>query len=215
VLSGCDADANQINAVNSCFFDADMRDMEHPFADASVEVLAQRAGMGALPYVSWLSNPSESVLTNFSDTWWAAVNRGLPNRLHLLGIEDAAPEGPEVGGSPFLVSGQNLSGASFVYTRKIEQLYPGNPIVQRQLGQYCAVHELTHNFSVLGFTKHTYHCSQPAFSPPGDGHSCVMQSVFDVYVESPRFCTPHALLGGSALTDVQTSVRSQIDPLPF
>ncbi|MEW5765601.1 MAG: hypothetical protein ACOYZ8_19560 [Chloroflexota bacterium] len=51
VISGCDASTNQINGPGSCFYDADLRDVEEPFRDAYVEVVARREGSGAVPYL--------------------------------------------------------------------------------------------------------------------------------------------------------------------
>ena len=45
-----DASTNQINGPGSCFFDADLRDVEEPFRDAYVEVLGRRVTSRAQKY---------------------------------------------------------------------------------------------------------------------------------------------------------------------
>ncbi len=212
-----DADPNQLNGPGSAFYDADMRDIEQPFDDAYVEFFGQRSGMGAVPYVHWATDATADQLISFSNLWWSTANRGAPNYLHLLGIEGATPSNPnQVGGSPYRTAGGPQSGASYIYVGQIEQNHPGDPATQHAVNQYCTVHELTHNFSVNGYTVQTYHCSEAASSPPEDSHGCIMHAAFVTYLGSnPRFCVPHVLTGGGALTDVHVSVRMQQDPLPY
>jgi len=196
-----------------------MRDIEQPFDDAYVEFIAPRAGMGAVPYVHWTTDPAPAQLIALNTLWW--TNDCDPNYLHLIGVEDGNPTNPNsIGGSPFPSAGANQSGASFIYVQKILNSITGTD--QIVVNQYCTVHELAHNFSVQGFTVDTYHCLNDAYSPPADGHVCVMHESITggvpmtPYRDSPpRFCVPHLFTGGNSLYDVPASIRNQQDPLPY
>jgi hypothetical protein len=220
-----DASPNRLpNGPGSAFYDANMRDIEQPFDDAYVEFIGLRDGMGAVPYVHWITSPSISSLIAFHQLWFK--NQGKTNYLHLLGIEDGNPSVPNsIGGSPF--NGSNTqSGASYIYVQKIITLNP-DPTNQTAVTQYCTVHELAHNFSIQGLTWDTYHCSNMAWPVATDvpgPHECIMNENlsgsppkgFVTYVGSPpRFCVNHLLTGDSTLVDVTTSIRNQQDPLPY
>ena len=212
------------NGPGSAFYDADMRDIERPYDDASVEFIGLRDGMGAVPYVHWITSPSANSLIAFQQLWFK--NQGKTNYLHLLGIEDGNPDvATSIGGSPF--NGSNTqSGASLVYVQKIITLET-DPAKQPAVIQYCTVHELTHNFSIQGLSKDTYHCANMAWpvatDTPGP-HECIMNENlsasppkgFVTYLGSaPRFCVNHLLTGDSTLVEVTTSIRNQQDPLPY
>ena len=223
-----DTDPNQINGAGSAFYDADMREIEQPFDDAYVEFVGLRSGMGAVPYVHWTTVLSldqiASQLIAFEKIWF--VNQGKINYLHLLGIEDGDPyDAGSIGGSPF--DGTNTqTGASCIYVQKIITLNPGDPATQAAVAEYCTVHELTHNFSIQGLSKDTYHCGNmawPLASDVPEPHECIMNEDlsanppkgFVTYTTSPpRFCMNHLFTGGT-LVDVQTSIRDQQDPLPY
>jgi len=109
VVSGCDLSPKQINQVASgstlasCFYDPDMRGVERPFADAFVEFVAPRDGMGAVPYLqSWFfdnrpSGAPSSTRFQFSQTWFAHWTPDgahptwcLPNNFfHLFGVSES------------------------------------------------------------------------------------------------------------------------------
>jgi len=225
-----DTASNQINGTGSAFYDADTRAIKETYNDAYVELVGLRSGMGAVPYVKGTAWPTASnfkaqALSNFSGIWWSAENIAEPNKLHLLGIEDANPSvAASIGGSPYLNDTQ--CGVSFVYVKKIETLQPTDP-AKTAVTQYCTIHELTHNISIQGLSADTYHCSEMAWPVSSDipePHECIMNEDttqqppkgFKTYLDSaPRFCIPHLLTGDSTLVDVTISIRNQEDPLPY
>ncbi len=90
-VSGCDPDPNQINASNSCFYDADMRNIEQPFDDAYVEFIGQRNGTGAVPFLAkaWFDAASFPDMSKFSQIWLFSLHGWWP-----------APIPPYPAGSP-------------------------------------------------------------------------------------------------------------------
>jgi len=52
VIYDCDLDPNQINLVNSCFFEGDLRGVERTFGDSFLEVFSPRDGASVLPYLA-------------------------------------------------------------------------------------------------------------------------------------------------------------------
>jgi hypothetical protein len=187
-----------------------MRDIEQPFDDAYVEFIAPRAGMGAVPYLYFASQPSPAVLDAFQRLWFA--NWSHCNYLHLIGAANYyGAQTHYAGDSPYLNGLQD--GCSFVWVQEIESVQPTNAV---GWNQYTTVHELTHNFSIQGISENTYHCTNMAYSPPSDGLTCIMDSPYNLLPKSPpRYCVPHLFTGGSSLIDVQTSIRDQTDPLPY
>ncbi|MEW5765603.1 MAG: hypothetical protein ACOYZ8_19570, partial [Chloroflexota bacterium] len=69
----CDASTNQINGPGSCFYDADMRDVEEPFTDAYVEVVARWEGSGAVPYLpeAVFDAGGAALRVRFSKLWFS------------------------------------------------------------------------------------------------------------------------------------------------
>jgi hypothetical protein len=79
LIGGCDTDANQINATGSCFYDADMRNVEQSFDDAYIEFLARLSGSGVLPYLP----DSDTTRWDFAWIWFA--NKNAAAYIHLIG----------------------------------------------------------------------------------------------------------------------------------
>ena len=204
-----DTDPNQLNGAGSAFYDADMRDIEQPFDDAYVEFVGLRSGMGAVPYLYFTNPPAPAVLDAFQRLWFANAN--YLNYLHLIGAANYyGTQTQYAGDTPYVDNLQD--GCSFIWVQEIATVKPTStePWVQ-----YTTVHELTHNFSIQGFSVNTYHCTNLAYSPPDDGLNCIMDSPYNLGAGPPRFCVPHLFTGGSTLIDVQTSIRQQSDPLPY
>jgi hypothetical protein len=78
VLGLCDSDPNQINGINSCFYDGDIRDIEQPYNDAHTEFYGLRSGNNAVPllataFFDWA--PADT-LSRFSAIWFAHFQAG-------------------------------------------------------------------------------------------------------------------------------------------
>jgi hypothetical protein len=104
VLSGCDPAANQLNASGSCFYDADMSDIQEPFDDGFVQFIGLRSGMGAMPYLSpsWFDSSNPQSRAWLSKIWFYNFMDGGPpppsyppgspnldiahNYMHLMGV---------------------------------------------------------------------------------------------------------------------------------
>ena len=109
VVSGCDAGSNQINAVDSCFFDVDLRGVELAFNDAFVEVYAPREGMSLLPLLgqSWFvwendyetAHPGENAypIDYLSWIWFEHRNSDASNYRHVIGAGEAGEFGYRFG----------------------------------------------------------------------------------------------------------------------
>ena len=89
VISDCDQDDNQVNGLGLCFFRADLRGVERPYADAFTEVFAPMKGMGALPHLgdawfTWALDPDSPtfVFQSLSGTWFENLSG---NYFHLIG----------------------------------------------------------------------------------------------------------------------------------
>jgi len=85
VISNCDLAPNQINAPNSCFYQADPRSTEQAFNDAFIEVSSPRDGMSALPYLGpqWVLAAPTVYYQRLSQTWFAHSGT-THNYFHLL-----------------------------------------------------------------------------------------------------------------------------------
>jgi len=105
----------QLNAPNSCFYDADMRAIEKTYNDAYVQFLGLRDGMSAVPYISNSlsdfyaitaggggSDPGRTMRNNFQRIWFK--NYDKVNYLHFLGVR-----------GPFRCSGFHLALVSLYF----------------------------------------------------------------------------------------------------
>jgi hypothetical protein len=149
-----DTSTNQINGAGSAFYDADMRDVKQPFTDAYVEVIGQRDGAGAVPYVAgvWFDWAHQSVsnfqsLHELSNLWFANKQLGanppelLPkNHFHLLGASDAPATG--IYADTFYVYDW-----TYVYGDRLTATFPDDD-ARRRATQWVTAHELVHQFNV-------------------------------------------------------------------
>jgi hypothetical protein len=165
VLSNCDSDPNQINASNSCFYDADMRDIEQPFDDAFVEFFGLRGGMNALPYVSesFFAASDDLSKARFSQIWFNHFQNGggtppidqAHNYFHLIGVTKWGTTG-----------GYSHSDYDFSYSfiKGLEAFFPD--LMDRWLAGMAVVdHELVHQYDTNRCTTLT-DCNPP-YSPRG------------------------------------------------
>jgi hypothetical protein len=152
VVSDCALLPNQINQVDpleSCFYEADTRGLEMPFGDAFVELRAPRAGMSAASYVaggSGVLDPGQvqTYSTDFSQTWFdhfiaASGGGGYPfpqNYFHMTGVANNLTT----------ASGWSLADYDMIMisTGWIKDIWGFFPEYDRQ----AAVHELGHMFRV-------------------------------------------------------------------
>lgn len=168
ISGGCDLASNQINATNSCFYDADMRDIEQPYDDAYVEFVGQRNGAGAMPYLppSFFSGyqmstggictapvteriPGYDFAPMYRLAWLWFKNHGAPNYNWLCGAGQTSPlDGCTIGCSDEYAMPQYLgltmaaSQESFVFSGHHELYCTYTPNGPRQNTN----HELGHNF---------------------------------------------------------------------
>jgi hypothetical protein len=216
IISGCDASANQINGANSCFYDADLRDVKQPFTDAYVEVLAPREGMGAVPYVAgalegfYVSVPGEGTLEpgrtlrrTFQEAWFQHKNAA--DNLHVLGVRGKDPQGGSgIGGFTWPYSLYH-----FIHVETLEQLEPESTL-RRIWSQTVNDHEMGHQFYVDKCSGG--HDSRDAWchgeSGPCNGQPCLMGpdggSPLD---QENRFCVPDLLSGDPNCGDGDGSIR--------
>jgi hypothetical protein len=151
VLSSCDQASNQLNAPDSCFYDADMRGIERPFNDAFMEVVALRDGMSTVPYLpeSFFSESTEvtDYQHSLSRTWFShwSVDPGdelrcAPNNyFHLLG----ASEGFERAGLARVNANTSVVLVQSIIDRPPPPGAPFNHFVQT-----VSNHEIAHQFDV-------------------------------------------------------------------
>jgi len=209
VLSG---DAEIINGTGARFYDADIRDMSATFGDVLVEYTSPRQGMGAVPYLHFAAAPNFTTLNNFQRAWFQ--NKTGTNYLHLIGAENYYDAQSTYGGSTLYdPTTHEQQGCTFIWVQEEETKWGADAEL---FNQYTTVHELTHNFSINGYSLNTYHCSNAAWHPTDGSQECIMNGTYNAYSDRfPRFCVPHALTGGSSLTDVQVGIRQQVEPLPY
>ena len=155
VLSGCDSASNQINASNSCFYEADMRTIEKTYNDAYVEFCGLRNGMGAIPYIDGIQvNLGDWLLEErLSKIWFAHKN---PNAVDPL-LNDPHNYFHVIGASTDTDNsfGYTLSDAdsTFIMVGWLESTYTGYPMAN--LIQHATCHENSHQFDINP-------CSSPA-----------------------------------------------------
>lgn len=226
----CDLSLNQINAADSCFYDADMRGVAEPFGDAFVEFVAPRAGMTAIPYVDeeWFDYYDLLWFVRLSATWFEDIQfepSGLVSRhnyFHLMGASALVQNGTEY----YLGITQPHYDVSYIYRASIEHVATTAKHRER-LCQHTTVHELGHQFSVNGCTE-GHHDERPSWCDSGGScdpgavspQHCVMDveaSLSDRWDVSNRFCTEDLLLGDPNCTKVpaipaDTAIRTQADP---
>jgi hypothetical protein len=152
VISGCDCASNQINASNSCFYDADMRAIEQTFKDAYVEFYGLRDGMGAVPYISnnltgfyitasgqGNQQPGRKMRYGFNKIWFKNFDR--PNYVHLVGVR-----GPNESGNDSVVGfSRQWSVYTFIHQETIEQIY-SDAGVRLNFEKTVNNHEFGHQF---------------------------------------------------------------------
>ncbi len=202
---------NQINGAGSAFYEADMQEIEKTFNDAYVQFVGLRSGMNVAPYLHFATEPAYALLNNYQRIWYG--NKDKTNYLHLVGAEKYY-EGSDYAGFALFDPSTNLEqGCSFVCVKLIETT---KPTYTSEWIQYATVHEKSHNFSIYGYDQNTYHCENVARTPPEDGQECIMNVPIVLHIGYPaRFCVPHLFTGGDSITGVHTSIRNQIDPLPY
>jgi len=151
VVSDCDVAASQLNAPDSCFYDADMRGIERPFNDAFMEVVALRDGTSTVPFLPepFLTKSTEvtDYQHSFSRTWFAHWTvdpaddfRCVPNNyFHLIG----APKG-------LLRAGFTRADAnsSFVLVKSIIDISPPPGTPFDHFVQTVTNHEIGHQLDV-------------------------------------------------------------------
>ncbi|MCD4748907.1 MAG: hypothetical protein K8R59_05980 [Thermoanaerobaculales bacterium] len=180
VASGCDLDWNQINSLDSCFYDVDLRGVEQAFGEAFVEILSPRSGSNVMPTLpqAWFSweaafedaNPNSAPypLDHFTWAWFQNAPTGPSNYLQILGVTSL--EGALACGSA-----NRLYKRTLLYRRAVE-LWGGlqdPPATVEQLDnftQYVTDHEFGHHFRAQ-------ECSD------GEHHN-------DVVDPKPAWCAP-------------------------
>lgn len=209
VTSGCDASTNQINASNSCFYDADMRDFQQPFGDAFVEFIGQASGMGAVPYISnsvatfyvdtsggGNTEPGKTMRRNFQYLWFQ--NKDTNNYLHLLGVR-----GPDFPASGVVGFSRRWALYTFIHDETILQYQP-NASLRAKFERTVNDHEHGHQFRVNDCTGQ--HDTRPAWcnDPPNTSCSdqpCLMEADAGGPIYSMddinRFCKEDLLLDSS------------------
>jgi hypothetical protein len=197
-----DTSPNQINAANSAFYDADMRDMEQPYDEAYVEFLGQRSGSGAVPYMpqEWFS-PSANVnsLLLFHQLWFAKKSpkadprfNNPHNYFHLLG----ASRRNVIGGASTGYSFED-SDVSFIFLDSIAAGCPTcSPSDLVLYGRETVDHELAHQFRVNGcdgtgngHDNNNAWCGAsggPCANPTYNFQYCIMHNLVEAYSNDMR-----------------------------
>ena len=182
VLSGCDSTSNQINASNSCYYEADMRAIEKTYNDAYVEIYGLRNGMGAVPYLppaffngfdvgaectTGAVKPGYDFSPWFKFSWIWFKNHGAENYLWLGGVGTTAPldfdnckicsgnnPAPQIWGLAWQPTRQ-----SFIFSGAIEA-YCGSSTQTANAVQGTTCHENGHQFYVnpLDLQGHDARC---------------------------------------------------------
>ncbi|MFZ5983331.1 MAG: hypothetical protein ACOYXN_03105, partial [Acidobacteriota bacterium] len=215
-----DTSTNQINAPGSAFYDADLRDVEEPFRDGYVEVVARREGSGAVPYISerlsgfyvdqpggGASEPGRSQRRNFQELWFA--HKGTSNYVHALGVR-----GPDAQG------GQGVGGFSwawslylFMHAETLQQLEPDGSL-RRLLEQSSLDHEMGHEFKVNACSG--FHDTRQAWCGVQGGacanEPCLMQADGGAPRNATnRFCKEDLLGGDPKCGNGDGSIRRSPD----
>jgi hypothetical protein len=217
-----DTSTNQINGAGSAFYDADMRDVKQPFTDAYVEVIGQRDGAGAVPYVAsaldnfyvtspgeGLEEPGRTLRRRFQEAWFQ--HKDTPNYLHVLGVRGNDPQsGSGVGGFTWPYSLYH-----FIHVETLELLEP-DPNVRRPWSQTVQDHECGHQFYVNICSG--YHDTRYAWCHAEAGECANQPCLMTADGGSPldtvnRFCTEDLLPGDPNCGDGDGSIRHKGDLL--
>ncbi|MEW6229904.1 MAG: hypothetical protein AB1700_17730, partial [Bacillota bacterium] len=132
----------------SAFYDADLRDVEEPFTDAYVEVVARWEGSGAVPYLpeAVFDAGGAALRVRFSKLWFShwtedpgeALHCVENNYLHLIGASSCSQA------TGYTESSGNTS---HVFVEKIATLSdPGGPF--HAYCQEVTDHEIVHQWDV-------------------------------------------------------------------
>jgi hypothetical protein len=165
-----DTASNQINGVNSAFYDADMRDIEQPFDDGYMEFVGQRSGAGAMPFLpqAWFDAPGANGLPYFSQIWFnnfqpaadTPPHADVPhNYMHLIGVSSA-------------LGYAGLSNSTFDWSYIFQQGIEGtnwNPDEKRNYTRATTDHELGHQFDP-NFCSDLPTCKTPPQPPTWGAH---------------------------------------------
>jgi hypothetical protein len=227
VVSDCDSAPNQINFLGSCYFDTDLRDIEQPFDDGYVELLAPRSGMGALPYIdssvfSFSTLDLANALAHLAKIWFSHCGGGADwrcgpnNYLHALGVSQSASGG-------YLGLTLPALHETFVFVNTI-QTDPQRTYFSQQS---TTEHELAHQFvlnpcasdcgghdSNLAWCDSTNHCERVGGTDP---IRCLMNeysSVSDDEDGINRFDTTDLLDGISSSCTVPCTFPNA-DPITY
>lgn len=208
VLSGCDSASNKINASNSCFYEADMRDIEKTYNDAYVEIYALRSGMNAVPYLpaTFFNNPSNAAqILYFGKLWFSHCDSGsywecaANNYFHAMGCSFSNA------GSYWGLTWAGYN-ETYIFTGTIQST---TGTTDKSI-QQCTDHELGHQFVVnpctsdcSGHDTNTAWCDSEDHCGLGGTtqENCVMNSSGTLEQREDgvnRFCTTDILLGISS-----------------
>lgn len=173
VLSGCDASGNQLNASNSCFYDADMRDIQQPLNDGYAEIIGLADGMGVVPYIPvsipfYDTNPSppgpeDNNRLNFHLIWFKN-NFYQNNCFQLIGCRGRDFTYPSTKAGDTSAANK----FSYIFTHTMEssgQYFSYDALTIQQGIQGNTDHEIGHQFN-LNRCSNPLSCDPPP--PPPD-----------------------------------------------
>jgi len=234
VLSGCDSASNQINATNSCYYEADMRDIEKTYNDTYVEFYAPRDGMGAVPYVGkqvqfyGSSTADMNARMYFRLIWCKHQNSSLDtgNYLYLLGCRGGDVDCADIKAAVGTTESNNK--LSYIFRETLGQYGTCLSYTFDQINlhtQTCTKHEYGHqlrtNWGIHLVCSPEYsedagmHDVRPWWAYETEGcpnpNPCLMDPKGGIYSapnEINRFCKMDLLLGDS-------SIRTLEDPIPY
>jgi len=205
VVSDCDAASNQINASNSCFYEADMQEIENTFNDAYVQFVGLRSGMNAVPYLpqSWFDSAFGTQSCGlFSNIWFGnfLTDGGSPpkntahNYFHLIG----GTRMTDTSSGAILGFAQSQYDYSYVLIKRIEDGW-SDLGSRRDVNRSTTRHEKGHQFDVNANTCDR-HDSNPAWcggeiTSECGTQQCLMNPMGNPNSKIQRFCSNCLLKG--------------------